>query len=222
MWVTDVAAAGVGAELDSTGKVATSLGGVQVLFNGIPAPLLYVGGGQINCAVPYEVALDSSYSVLVKHVDWPSSDTFLIRRATVAPGVFAASGGGTGQGAILNQNGSANGPNNPEVAGNIISVFMTGEGQTSPAGVTGSITCKNGCATVQQIPKPLLAPTALVNNQPATVVFYGEAPSLMAGLLQVNLVIPPNIPAGPATLVISLGGVSSQTGVTFVVASKVN
>ena len=207
-------------QLDSTGKVATTLGGVQVLFNGTPAPLTYVSAGQINCAVPYEVyILGSPYSVWVKYLG-QTSNAFTVSPATVAPGIFATNG--TGQGAILNQNGSANGPKNPELAGNIISVFMTGEGQTSPLGITGSITCKNGCATLQQIPAPLSAPNALVNNQPATVVFYGEAPSMMAGLLQVNLVIPPNTPAGPVTLVISLGGISSQTGVTFVVASTVN
>ena len=207
-------------QLDSTGNVATTLGGVQVLFNGTPAPLTYVSAGQINCAVPYEVyILGSPYSVWVKYLG-QTSNAFTVSPATVAPGIFATNG--TGQGAVLNQNGSANGPKNPEVAGNIISVFMTGEGQTSPLGITGSITCKNGCATLQQIPAPLLAPNALVNNQPATVVFYGEAPSMMAGLLQVNLVIPPNTPSGLATLAISLGGISSQTGVTFMVASGVN
>ena len=42
--------------LDSTGKVATTIGGVTVTFNGYLAPLIYVSATQINAIVPYEVA----------------------------------------------------------------------------------------------------------------------------------------------------------------------
>src|ERR1051326_5007527 len=49
---------GVGLQLDQNGRVATTLGGVQVVFLpvGIYAPLTYVSAGQINAVVPYEVA----------------------------------------------------------------------------------------------------------------------------------------------------------------------
>jgi uncharacterized protein (TIGR03437 family) len=67
------------------------------------------------------------------------------------------------------------------------------------------------------LPVPLLPVAALVNNQPATIVFYGEAPGLVSGVMQVNLVIPPNTPSGPASLAISVGSVSSQAGVTVAV-----
>src|SRR5262249_37789750 len=122
---------------------------------------------------------------------------------------------GTGQASILNQDGSVNGPANPEAAGKIVSIFMTGEGQTSPPGVTGSVTCKPGCSTLQQIPAPLQPVMAVVGNQPATVTFYGEAPGLVAGVLQVNLMIPANTPPGATPLAISVGGNRTQTGVTL-------
>jgi uncharacterized protein (TIGR03437 family) len=93
---------------------------------------------------------------------------------------------------------------------------MTGEGQTSPPGVTGSVTCSAGCATLSQIPKPLLPVTATVGGQPATVSFYGEAPGLIAGVMQVNLVVPSNTPSGPASLSITVGS-SAQAGVTVAV-----
>ncbi len=41
--------------LDQTGKVSTSLGGVQVMFNGTAAPLTYLSASQINAVVPYEI-----------------------------------------------------------------------------------------------------------------------------------------------------------------------
>jgi endo-1,4-beta-xylanase len=46
----------VGAQLDSKGLVSTNLGGTQVLFDGVPAPLIYALTGQSSAIVPYEVS----------------------------------------------------------------------------------------------------------------------------------------------------------------------
>jgi uncharacterized protein (TIGR03437 family) len=197
---------------DSSGKVSTSLGNVQVLFAGHLAPLTYVSSTQINCVVPYEIIGISTPSVQVKYAG-QASKALELTSAPVSPGVFATNG--TGQAAALNQDGSVNGPTSPEAAGNIVSIFMTGEGQTSPPGVTGTVTCQSGCNTLQQIPVPQQPVTAIVGNQPATVTFYGEAPGLVSGVLQVNLVVPPNTPSGAIPLAISVGGTQSQTGVTL-------
>src|ERR1017187_9100666 len=43
-------------QLDSSGKFSTNLAGVQVLFDGTPAPLVYAVAGQVSAIVPYEVA----------------------------------------------------------------------------------------------------------------------------------------------------------------------
>jgi len=58
---------------------------------------------------------------------------------------------------------------------------------------------------------------ALVNNQPATITFAREAPGDVSGVMQVNVIIPPNTPSGPASLVIKVGSASSQAGVTVAV-----
>jgi uncharacterized protein (TIGR03437 family) len=60
----------------------------------------------------------------------------------------------------------------------------------------------------------LQAVTATVDGQAADVAFAGEAPSLVSGVLQVNVVIPPNARSGALPLVISVGRVPSQNGVT--------
>jgi uncharacterized protein (TIGR03437 family) len=199
-------------QLDSAGKVSTSLGNVQVLFSGQLSPLTYVSATQVNCIVPYEIVGISNPSVQVNY-SGQASNAIALLSAPTSPGVFATNG--AGQAAILNQDGSVNGPSHPEAPGNIVSIFMTGEGQTSPPGVTGSVTCQSGCNTLQQIPVPQQAVTAMVGNQPATVTFYGEAPGLVAGVLQVNLIIPANTPPGATPLEISVGGTKSQTGVTL-------
>ena len=204
----------------TSGKVATQLGSVQVLFNGYPSPLTYVSATQINCVVPYELAQLSSPYVQVRYLG-QSSNTFNLTQAATAPAIFTASGTGTGQGAVLNSDYSFNGTSigfKPAPAGSVIQVYMTGEGQTSPQGVTGKVNCPSGTScTVSQLPVPLLPVGALVNNQPATITFYGEAPGFVSGVMQVDLIIPPNTPSGPATLLITVGSTASQANVIIAV-----
>ncbi|HMD71635.1 MAG TPA: hypothetical protein VKF41_09855, partial [Bryobacteraceae bacterium] len=203
----------------TTGKVTTMLGNVQVLFNGYPAPLSYVSATQINCVVPYELAQLSGPYAEVKYAN-QTSNTYNLTKATTSPGIFTVSGG-RGQGAILNGDSTYNGIGTgfkPAPAGSTIQIYMTGEGQTSPAGVTGKVNCPSGSVcTISQLPVPLLPVAALVNNQPATIAFWGEAPGIVSGVMQVNVVIPPNTPSGPASIAIAVGSASSQAGVTVAV-----
>jgi uncharacterized protein (TIGR03437 family) len=196
----------------STGKLATNIGGVQVLFAGIPAPMIYAGSTQVSAIVPYELAPISSPSVWIRYVG-QTSNAFQLAAATTMPGIFAQNSQGSGPGAILNQDNSVNGPGNPAAKGSIVQVFMTGEGQTSPPSVTGKITTAT-LPPPQVTPAPLLAVGVLINGQPATWTYAGEAPGLAAGLMQLNVQIPLNAPSGPLSIVVSIGGNFSQTGVT--------
>lgn len=49
------------------------------------------------------------------------------------------------------------------------------------------------------------------------MVFAGEAPGLIAGVMQVNITIPPNTPSGNAALSINVGGSNTQAGVTVAI-----
>jgi len=86
-------------------------------------------------------------------------------------------------------------------------VFMTGEGVTTPTHVTGSVTSA-------PYPVPLLPISALVAGQPAQVTWDSEAPGAVAGVLQVNLVIPNATPVGAQSIVISVGTNQTQSNVT--------
>jgi uncharacterized protein (TIGR03437 family) len=93
-------------------------------------------------------------------------------------------------------------------------VYMTGEGQTSPQGVTGAITIPN-LPPPQVTPAPLLQVSVLINGQPALWTYAGEAPGLAAGLMQLNVQIPPTAQSGvPNSITVSIGPNMSQTGVT--------
>jgi len=189
--------------------VPSTLGGVQVLFNGqYPAPLLYVSASQINAIVPYEIAGILSPTVMVKFLGQTSA-SFSVNAAATAAGIFTASGTGTGPGAILNFDGSVNSSSNPAPRGTPVVLFMTGEGQTSPTGVDGKV-------TTAPFPAPLLPVAVTIGGSPATVQFIGEAPGLVSGVLQLNVLVPSTLTTtGAVPVSVTFGtSSSSQGGVT--------
>ena len=206
-------ATAAGLALDpTTGKVSTTIGGVQVLVQGYLCPMIYASASQVSAVVPYEIKILTSATVLVKFLG-QSSNGVLVNVATTVPGVFTANASGTGPGAIANSNGSTNAPANPATRGDIVVVFLTGEGETSPAGVTGKVTT---VASPPQplTPAPLLPVSVTIGGQPAQWSFAGEAPTFVSGVMQLNVVVPTNIAAGDQPIVVTIGVSPSQQGVT--------
>jgi uncharacterized protein (TIGR03437 family) len=198
--------------LDSTGQVSTSIGGVTVTFSGYLAPLIYVSATQINAVVPYEVAGIISPFVEAKYLG-QSSNAYPLQAAVSTPAIFTANSSGTGPGAILNQDGSYN-SQKAAPRGSTIAVYMTGEGQITPSGVTGKVTTVNTSGDGPLTPAPLLPVSALIGGVPALSQFAGEAPGLVSGVLQVNIQVPENAPTGNVPITISIGANSTQQGVT--------
>ena len=202
--------------LDINGNVATSIGGVQVTVQGYNCPMIYASASQVSAVVPYEVAGYANVPVLVKYLG-QSSNGVLMNVATTIPGLFTANSSGTGPGAILNSDPnsglSVNTANNAAARGGIVVIYMTGEGQTSPGGVTGKVTTI-ASPPAPLTPGPLLPVSVTIGGQPANWTFAGEAPGLVSGVMQLNVVVPTNIAAGDQPIVVTIGGVPSQQGVT--------
>jgi uncharacterized protein (TIGR03437 family) len=201
-----------GASLDSAGKVSTSSGGVQVTVGGTAAPMIYATNGQVSAVVPYEIAGSSNTTVQVTY-GGQTSNLFQVAVASTAPGVFTV-GSGTGPGAILNGDNSTNTAANPASKGGVVVVYVTGEGQTNPSGITGKV---NNVTQVKDLPVPVQPVSATVDGNPAAVAFYAEAPDLVSGVMQVNVQIPTNASSGNVPIVVTVGGNSSQAGVTVAV-----
>jgi uncharacterized protein (TIGR03437 family) len=199
--------------LDSTGKVSTSIGGVTVSFSGYPAPLTYVGATQINAIVPYEIAGNSSPFVEVAF-GGQTSNAPSLQLAATAPGIFTQNSSGTGPGAILDGNSQLNTQQNPAAKGSIIQIFLTGEGSTNPAQATGAVTPENLTGAGPLTPVPQLAVSVLIGGQPAQVIWDGEAPYLVAGVLQVDAVVPATVSSGANSITVQVGNQISQAGVT--------
>jgi uncharacterized protein (TIGR03437 family) len=199
--------------LNSSGKVATSLGGVTVSFSGYLAPLVYVSSTQINAIVPYELSGNKGPFVEVTFAGQKSNEPSL-QLTTSAPGLFTINGTGSGPGAILNADGSVNTQTNPATAGSIIVIYMTGEGLTTPAGVTGGVTAVNASGTGPLTPAPQLAVSVLIGGQPAQLDFAGEAPYMVAGVMQVNATVPATTRTGANSVTVQVGKNVSTSGVT--------
>lgn len=198
------------ARVTSAGFIATSLGSTTVLFDGIPAPLLYTTADQLSAIVPYEVSGQSQTAIQVEYQGVRSAP-FPVPVALTSPAVFTLNESGAGQGAIVNQDGSINGPNNPAARGDVVSIYGTGEGQTLPAGTDGII------VTPADLCQPVQTVTVSIGGESAEVLYAGSAGNQVAGLLQVNARIPLGIAPGTATPVTITIGESSQTGVTMAV-----
>jgi uncharacterized protein (TIGR03437 family) len=197
--------------LDSTGKVATSIGGVSVTFGGHLAPLTYVGAGQINAIVPYEVAGSSSVGVAVNNNGFQSNDA-TVQLAATGPSIFTLNGSGSGPGAILNQDYSVNTQSNPALKGTVVQIFMTGEGVTTPAQADGAVTIAT--SAFPYTPAPQAAVSVTIGGQPAQLQWAGEAPDFVAGVLQVNATIPATATSGANAIGVKIGANTSQSGVT--------
>jgi len=199
----------VGLQIDSSGKVATSLPGLTVRFDGNPAPLLYASAGQINAVVPFSVA---GRSTTLMQVSAPGGAAFTatLPVSTAAPAIFVT--GAAGQGAILNGNLSVNSAANPAARGSSIAIYATGAGLLNPSVADGTIVSATN-------PPLSAAPVSVtIGGQTAVVSYRGAAPGLVAGVVQINAQVPPSVTPGPAVSVaIGVGGTAGLNTVTMAV-----
>lgn len=183
------------------GMVTTEVSDVRVLFDGTPAPLLFVWWNQINVVAPYSLEGKSTVEIQVER-DGVLSDPFEVPVAAAHPGLFTRNSTGAGLGAILNADGSINTAGNPAKPGSIVSFFGTGEGQTEPAGVDGLVAPESG----EGLARPRLAASVTMGDGPAEVLYVGAAPGFVSGVLQVNVRIPSGAQPGPLPVRLTIGG----------------
>ena len=199
------------AQFGGDGRVSTNLGGTQVLFDGVAAPLLYSSAGQVAAVVPYEVDGKIGTQVQVKNGS-SATETVALPVTPAAPSIFSVDLSGSGPAAVLNQDGlTVNSAKSPAAKGSLISIYATGEGQTQPGGVDGAI------ASGSSLAKPKLPVQVWIDGRPAEVQYAGAAPGQVAGLMQVNVRIPADASSGNVPILIQVGDAQSQAGMTVAV-----
>jgi len=202
------------------GQAPTTLGGVQVMVNGVPAPIAFTGladdfnatADQINLVVPAATSEDGMLLIDVIK-DGTSVGSTMVPLGTLSPALFAASAfqrdGNTFLAATsagfqillppeLLQPGSGV---RAARSGETIILFGTGFGGTTPDVPIGQIV-----TVLSQLNEP---PTVTIGGMSAAIVFAGLAPNL-ADVYQFNVEVP-QLADGDHEVVIELGGVSTPS-----------
>jgi uncharacterized protein (TIGR03437 family) len=191
--------AGVGGTYDASGLLANQLAGTEVLFDGLPAPLLYAQASQINAQVPYTVSGNSSTHMEVFYQAQSVGTLDLMVTANV-PAVFST---------IVQQDGTYNSAANPAPHGMFLTLYATGDGiEYGPdlAGLPAAV----------PYPFPVLPVTVTLAGMAAEVTYAGSAPGLV-GILQVNALVPGSfVPSGAVPLVLTVGTVQAPAVTVWV------
>ena len=201
------------------GFIDTVIGGLTITFDGVASPILYGDPNQITVQVPYEATQGSGKNVVVSNgTGTPSSTTVTI--GPVAPGIFTANASGIGNAAavVYPSSGGTPGINSatfPAHAGDTVALYLTGEGDylTSPTPHTGYIIP----SSLTPLPQMPTLPTVTIGGQAASVSYAGPLYGSIIGLLQINAVVPTGLTAGNVPLVVTIGGVTTQSSVTLAV-----
>jgi trimeric autotransporter adhesin len=176
-----------------TGATPPSAGfdGTRILFNGVPAAILYTWVTQVAAVVPASIS-GSSVQIVAQYQNQTSAP-LNVPAAANAPGLFTANASGQGQASAINQDGTLNAASNPAKAGSTISLFATGVGT---AGFS-----------------------LMIGGQPATILPTGILQAMNSGLTEIAVQIPSGLNTGPVPVVVQAGAVSSQSGVTIAVTA---
>jgi len=207
----------------------TTVGAVQVTFvagtspntTTYLAPLLMISANQINCIVPKEV--DGSVTpvnVTVTNAAGPTNP-FAVTVVPEDPGMFTFGGLGQGQSAVLNIDSSGaytiNSTKTAAARGSTIAIYATGLGDLQAGTSVG-----NGEVATAAVSLADNTCRVDIAGQPAVVSYAGTSPGAVAGLVQVNAIVPPTVAAGTAVpITVSIGSAAnsrrSQPGVTLAV-----
>jgi len=207
---------GAGARFDSTGKIATTIAGTRLTFDGIPAPLLYVGANQINAIVPFEISRRASTTLQVVS-GFATSPSVTLTVVPSDPAIFSVLSPAPApptlpyaHAAALNQDGTINSPGNPARPGSIVVFYVNGAGLFTRSFADGSI-------VQPPLPEPVLPVSVLFDHgsQRVEVLYAGAAPTLVAGVLQINVRLPKDLPATYHLIQVQVGNSISDAVVVF-------
>jgi uncharacterized protein (TIGR03437 family) len=191
------------------GALPTSLQGVSVTINGVPAYISYISPTQINVLAPDDSTIGNvPVQVTTGGV---ASNAFTTQKVQFSPAFLTFNGTYV---AALHLDYSLLGPPNllpnatttPAAPGETVILYAVGFGPTNPPLPTGQlVTTAEPLANNVQI---------TIGGAVAQVSFAGLSGP---GLYQFNVTVPAGLPSGDATLAATIGGVPTQSGVLITV-----
>jgi len=168
--------------LNPAAPLPIEAGQTRVLFDGRAVPLKAVTDGAAEVVAPFSLTPGNTVTVQVESAG-ARSNTVRAPVVSYDLGMLSADGSGRGQAFAQNADGSMNSPDHPASAGDVITVFFTGAGSTTPASLEGS-TAPN--------PAPDVAASIMV-----TIGWLGvsaqetrEIPGFLTGLAYARVKVP--------------------------------
>ncbi|MGD0299354.1 MAG: hypothetical protein ABSE86_19790 [Bryobacteraceae bacterium] len=208
---------GLQGEFDSNGHLPDSLGGTEVYFNGVRAPLLYSGDQQVNAIVPFSLSGQTVSVVLIVNGK-VSNQAYLPTRAA-DPEIFKANIASAPNVAFaVNGDGTVNSAQSPAKGGSVLTLFVSGAGLLSPTPEDGTrgglgprlvlpvtVNVSYGITLQEGVQAPIFAQ--------GEVRYAGSAPTLAAGIVQINVQLPVETYVGSSqSVLIYFGDVSASLG----------
>jgi uncharacterized protein (TIGR03437 family) len=180
------------------------------LFDGTPALLLEVSRTRAMLIAPYDLEGKTSVQVQAE-INGSLTNAVTLPVAVAAPGIYTATGSGSGQADALNEDGTANSPANPAQPGSVISFLIAGAGSTTPPGSDGSL-------AGDPAPGPAGAVAVKLGGVDAEVLEVAGIPGQPVGRMKVRVRIPAGVSSGPEVgIEIRIAEQPSQPGVTIAV-----
>lgn len=197
---------GIGVFDPLSGGLIEILQGVSVSVDGRPAPLFFVGPGQINAQAPAELQPGRTVVVRVLRGDARSTEALVPVTAT-SPGLFVIPE--SNRVIAINQDGTLNGPADAAERSSIVTLYATGMGAVDSNQSTGQ---PAPLVPLHHVVAPVVA---TIGGQNAPIHFAGLAPGFV-GLVQINVEVPANAPVGAEVAVRLLAsGITSQQATTL-------
>jgi uncharacterized protein (TIGR03437 family) len=189
------------------GKLPTLLDGVSVTIDSRLAAVSYISPLQLNVQVPDDTAIGP---VPVAVTTPQGTATFTTTMQTFSPGVFMYQAANARYVAAQHADYSIVGPpglypgaSSPAKPGEVIILYTTGFGPTSPPTPSGQVV--TSAAPVVN----LSAISMTIGGLPAQVQWAGIT---IAGVWQLNVQVPAGAATGDAAIVAQIGGKSTQGG----------
>ena len=179
-----------GTDTASSVPLPLSMSGVEVLINGIAAPLYYVSPTLVNVQIPYDLPAGPA-TLSINNNGQVSTRSFTV--ATAAPGIF------------MGQNGAIV-PTPAATRGQEIAIYITGAGAVTPAVSTGA--APDATTAISSLPQPQQSAVVAVGGIGAAIDFIGIPPGLV-GVTQINFTIPSGLTPGVQPVVVKVGNVAS-------------
>ncbi len=196
---------------------------VQVTGPGVPQPVLlpisYVQTDQINAQMPTFTGTGPVLLTVIINPSKPNqlqSDVATLHGLQAFAPAFFLFGTSTniaalvaGTGNIIADQSVVPGATSAQ-PGQVISLFGTGFGDTSPSVPAGQLD-----GGIANLTSPVTVMIGNVTLSSSDVLYAGLAPGSISGLYQFNVRVPASTPAGEIPVTITIGGFQTQAGATI-------